>query len=408
MKDREILLEALEYCISSDALMDTDSYGDDESSKSRPIFEESPDIELAGACGVTSLLYPLTIGVTGEWAEAVRKSARVSANRFYRMLYVARYLIDGLNEQGIGCVLIKGPDTASNYQVPEYRSFGDIDILLSDGRDLNRADAVIQTLNCKKRDSQDSGHHIEYTYDGRINIELHSRAIRAIGDKTIDDRIDEIFLLNDEKVCDKSIIGASVRCLRPAYSGVFMLLHMLQHMLAAGFGIKQLCDFTVFWNNDDNTKDVGKYLELVDRLGIRHFSDTVVRACELYMGFKSATAAALIAEETKRDYASLDALAAELLDELFEAEQFGAGDGSRIVSSSSSRKRDLLRIFHAQMKENFPKMCRVWILWPVLWIVTLIIFLRNNRRIRGISAGEVIRNARKRGHLVEKMKLFEV
>ena len=111
-KDRLNLLNALRNCICGIDVKD------------------SPDINLilAGRCSVTSMLFPIADCVDAESRRAIASSAELSVNRFYKLSYVARFLIDLLQKNGIEVLLLKGPVTCSYYFVPEYRAFADVSI----------------------------------------------------------------------------------------------------------------------------------------------------------------------------------------------------------------------------------------------------------------------------------------
>jgi hypothetical protein len=59
------------------------------------------------------------------------------------------------------------------------------------------------------------------------------------------------------------------------------------------------------------------------------------------------------------------------------------------------------------MHINFPKAGKCFLLWPVLWVITLVRFLRNNKKVRDVSSRELFDNAKKRGRLVKKLHIFE-
>jgi hypothetical protein len=68
---------------------------------------------------------------------------------------------------------------------------------------------------------------------------------------------------------------------------------------------------------------------------------------------------------------------------------------------------DYIREFHHPMHLNFPKAGKCFLFWPVLWVITLVRFLRNNRRVRAVSGRELLKSAGQRGKLVKEMRLFE-
>ena len=91
--------------------------------------------------------------------------------------------------------------------------------------------------------------------------------------------------------------------------------------------------------------------------------------------------------------------------ELMEAEEFGKTRG-RMVALRGDGIFDYIREFHHQMHLNFPKAGKCFLLWPILWTITLVRFLRNNKKVRAISSKELFSSASKRGKLVKHMNLF--
>ena len=89
-----------------------------------------------------------------------------------------------------------------------------------------------------------------------------------------------------------------------------------------------------------------------------------------------------------------------------EAEEFGKSKG-RMVALSGNGLFDYVREFHHQMHLNFPKAGKVFLFWPVLWTITLVRFLRNNRKVRSVSSKELLQNAGKRAKRVKGLHLFE-
>ena len=100
-------------------------------------------------------------------------------------------------------------------------------------------------------------------------------------------------------------------------------------------------------------------------------------------------------------------MAAEFMKEVMEAEEFGKGSGERMVMMQGSSLTDYIREFHHQMHLNYPKAGRILVCWPALWIMTLIRFLRNNRKLRNVSTIKVLKKAGSRSKLMEKLRLFE-
>lgn len=93
--------------------------------------------------------------------------------------------------------------------------------------------------------------------------------------------------------------------------------------------------------------------------------------------------------------------------EILEAEEFGKSAGNRMVTLRGVRFRDFCREFHHQMCLNFPKASKCFLIWPVLWCITLVRFLRNNKKIRNQSTWSILKKARNRSREMEQLHLFE-
>ena len=62
---------------------------------------------------------------------------------------------------------------------------------------------------------------------------------------------------------------------------------MLQHYLRAGFGLKLLCDWTVFINNGIDEKQYLRFADMAADLGIYGFVDMINHVCGKYLGLNT-------------------------------------------------------------------------------------------------------------------------
>ena len=65
----------------------------------------------------------------------------------------------------------------------------------------------------------------------------------------------------------KEIMGSTLPIPGDAHHAFYLLIHMLQHFLRAGFGLKLLCDWVVLWNRGMDEKEHQTYTKLVKRAG---------------------------------------------------------------------------------------------------------------------------------------------
>ena len=95
-----------------------------------------------------------------------------------------------------------------------------------------------------------------------------------------------------------------------------------------------------------------------------------------------------------------------LLREFLDAEEFGNSNNNRMVMMTGTGFGAFIREFQHQMYLNFPKLGKCFLLWPVLWVITLFRFLRNNKRVRNTSAGEVLKEAKRRSELMKQLNIL--
>ncbi len=202
-----------------------------------------------------------------------------------------------------------------------------------------------------------------------------------------------------ENTVQADVMGVTLPILAPAYHAYELLLHMLQHFLRSGFGLKLLCDWVVFWNRESDSKQREEYLALVRESGLKGFSDMVTLLCCEYLGLPKDRV------EWMKLVGKYDVKG--FLEEILEAEEFGKSASDRMVALRGNGLFDYIREFHHQMHLNFPKGGNCLLLWPVLWAITLIRFLRNNRKIRKTSAAAILRKAGQRGRLMKQMRLWK-
>ena len=202
-------------------------------------------------------------------------------------------------------------------------------------------------------------------------------------------------------------MGVEIPVLTGGFHAFELLIHMLQHFLRAGFGVKMLLDWVLLWNKGLDEKNREIYIDLVKRCGIKGFSDIITRTCIKYLGLKRENVLWMDLFESGKTREDEEEETALFLEEMKDAGEFGRTKKERMVALRGTGPIALFREFHHQMHLNFPKAGKCFLLWPVLWIITLVKFLRNNRKLRKVSSRELLSSATKRSKFVKGMHIFE-
>jgi hypothetical protein len=334
--------------------------------------------------------------MTQAQTNAVEKrceSVLVSSNR---LLYLTDRCLKKLDEAGINAVVLKGWAAAGYYPVPELRKTGDIDILVAEG-DVQKAVEIIKKDGFREVSDQHSVHHVELANSEGIEIEAHNMFVEPFEDEAVNRLVRQYgaeMLVNTENF---DYNGYRIRRGTPAYNALSLILHMLQHYLRAGFGLKLLCDWVVFIDKGMDATEYARFAEMSESLGISGFVKMINSVCHRFLGMKLPEGMDIITDE-----GMLEAFMSDVL----EGEEFGRSGAHRMVVVHGKGLGAYFREFNHQTKLNNPKLSKIWILMPFLWVKTLIVFIINNKRVRNTKTSDILKTAGRRGKLVAKMGLF--
>jgi len=352
---------------------------------------------------VLSLLYPICegaeCGIPKSVQDVVQKAAVGVTKQSYRLLFLSKFLLYRLREAKIPVALLKGVATASYYPIAEYRKSGDVDLLLLDADKIEMCSGILTDCGCVRNENQDALHHVTFTSEAGIEVELHTLLAEPFDNRKANKYLEELVPQCVHQVQQKEIMGVTLPILKDGYHAYELLLHMLQHFLRAGFGLKLLCDWVVFWNQAHSEGECELYLKLVTESGMKGFSDMVTQVCCQYLGLNPNNVTWMGLDPT------MDS--ADFMREVLEAEEFGHSASDRMVVLRGNGLWAYVREFHHQMRLRFPKAGRCFLCWPVLWMITFVRFVNNNRKVRNVSTKEVLSKASERSKIIQKINLWK-
>lgn len=335
----------------------------------------------------------------------MEQAARRIVQQSYHLCYQTHRVVRKLEAAGVRIAVLKGCATAGVYPVPELRKSGDIDLLLLHPDQLGRAKKVLVTCGFQLLKEQVAEHHLAFSSSEGIELELHTMLAEPFDNRRINDYLDRCLNGMSNSIIRREVMGYEFPILSDGYHAFELLLHMLQHFLRSGFGLKLLCDWVVFWRKPVDPAEIRLYERLVRESRLEGFSDMVTSLCVYELGLERDCC--LLSVEKSRTRLLGRRAATAFMKEILVAEEFGKSAGDRMVVMRSTGLDAYVREFHHQMNLNFPRAGKVIPLWPVLWIVTFFWFLRNNRVVRGVSTGEILRKARERSRVMAYIHLFE-
>lgn len=360
-------------------------------------------LQLAQSHAVTAVLYDV-LESRPDFPESllgqVKKASRITVQSNYRLLFLTKYLTGFLGENGITAVTLKGAATASFYPVPEYRKSGDVDLLVPVEADYEKACLLLKEAGFRQQPHQSALHHTEFLGADGISVELHGMLAEPFESGQANQFLEKLLAQYAGHIMENTAWGVRLYQPSDAYHAFYLILHMLQHFLREGFGLKNLCDWTVFWNRETAQAEQQRFLELVQESGTGQFVRILTAVCVRFLGLSAEKAAFILTEPVQED------MMAAFLQEVLDAGEFGKSEGDRMVAMRGTGFAAYVQEFQHQMHLNYPRAGRIFVCWPVLWVLTLARFLLNNRRLHRASAWSILKKARRRSALTAQLQLF--
>lgn len=151
-------------------------------------------------------------------------------------------LIESLRKADIYTLLVKGQGLAQCYEKPLWRSFGDVDLFLSDDN-YNRAKKLLVPIASEVDKEYAREKHLGMTINGFV-VELHG-TLRSGLSSRVERGLDEIKRAAFYEGKVRSWMNGSTHVFLPNADEdvVYVFTHMLQHFFKEGLGLRQVCDW---------------------------------------------------------------------------------------------------------------------------------------------------------------------
>jgi len=315
-------------------------------------------------------------------------------------------------QQGIRLMLLKGAHLASYYPYPLslYRKSADIDLFLLDAIQKEEAVAMLQNLGFHSQEDEVMAHHLGFVNEDGISLELHLSLVEEYGDATMNARVQAFEAQMKEKVQYREILGYRFLVMDGVSLGVYTILHILQHFLRAGFGLRMLVDWVVIISYALNSSERFRLFRQLERMGLARFASLLSYVAKQYLCVSQHLLTPFVGEKWVKEgvhHFSADQIEA-FFNEICSASEFGKSSKDRMVVMQGTRFKNYLKEFHHQMHLTYPKARKKPYLWPFLYPATLIGFLVRNHTIRHVDVRSIFKKAHERSQLMEAVALFQV
>ena len=333
-------------------------------------------------------------------SESQLDQERSGVFQYYHLLFETRKYAQLLNNNDIPCVVLKGAALSRFYPIPEFRKSGDVDLLIKNKEDMDKARKLLLETGAMISSQQHAFHHLVFHIGDGIELELHTEPAEDMENAKANQVMEEA--VRTMQIQNTAVIGHIIPIPDYGHEAYYALLHMLQHFLHEGFGLKLLADWTFMWNAPHAEEEINTYRKLINQTGITGFSDMVTTVCVTYLGLNKEKGNQILFNHDISEKNMIN-----FLNDIFEAGDFGRSQNNRMLILKDTGFKTLVKEFHHQMTRNYPKSSKLIITWPALWISTLVIFLKNNKKLRNTNTRKIIVKAKERSTLLKDMKLFQ-
>lgn len=324
---------------------------------------------------------------------------------YYQIEHFTQQVVSLFEENNIPYFLLKGISLASYYPMSEYRKLGDVDIYINNPKALALAKKVLEE-NGFVDTGELSDHHITYHYTtsaiSRVYIlELHFRVVGLYQYKPANKIVDLVYQQDNVTRVPQVIHGKTYFVLSPTKYTFYMIHHMLKHYLYNGFGIRLLCDFTLYLNANYKQINFDKLHNWCQKSRILHLYEIIIQVCRTYLGLSECIDSSIIYSEEKCEQFILHVL---------KEEDMGGNDSSTLVGSGSYEKVNLFTYIkegHLQMRVRFPKLGKYPFLWPILWSITLFYFLKNTYFLRKTTLRDTLHSFSAKNQASKLIQIFD-
>ncbi len=312
-------------------------------------------------------------------------------------------LVHLLEQEQISYVIIKGTVSAYYYATPELRTFGDVDFFIEPDM-IDTVCALLETHGYTKRES-DHSCHVAFE-KGNVGFEMHF-AFTGMEDAKVGPAIRSYLadMMRYPKRLESFDSGVTP-FLAPSHDrhGLLMLLHMQQHLLNEGIGLRHLCDWAAFVNRTaDKPFWQERFLPFLESVGLCVFAAVMTKLCHLYFGTACPAWAADVSEDLCRD----------LMQDMLDGGNFGRKDKRRIFSGwmisqrNGGSIRSLWNTLHRSTADVYPIVRKMRVLHPILdaWRTCryMVLMLRKKRPTFDVVAPQVAQ----RKNLYASLHVFE-
>ncbi len=260
-------------------------------------------------------------------------------------------------EENIRFVTLKGTIIKKMYPQSDFRTMGDIDILV-DKENLKKAGDILLSMGYNSNLLDHTNHDVYYKAPV-MNVEIHHELFNSTRDS---------FATIFENTWDKTEVVTGARYkLVPDYCFGYVMAHAMGHYKWGGTGIRSFMDLYIYRKIAGHTLDMNRIRGFFEEIGEAELFDSFLELSDVWFGGKTPTDEHL-----------------KMAEYILRGGTYGTFENQVIQGMKGKSKGAYLfeRLFPnlAYMKEQFPVLKKAPVLLPVFWIVRMIKGATINRK----------------------------
>ena len=319
-------------------------------------------------------------------------------------------LSEHLRQNGIRALVVKGIVCRDLYPKPDHRCSGDEDVLCGEAQ-FRACHKAMLSFGMEPGDPSLESYEVPYVKpDSPLYIELHKTLFARNSDVFND--YNRFFEQAFERSVDVEIRGMPVATLCPTDHLFYLIIHAYKHFLHSGFGIRQVCDISLFANAYGKDVDWRYVYDHCRSIRADKFAAAILKIGEKYLAFSPEKA------HLPQFWRDIQVNEQPLLADMLQGGIYGSSDRNRVHSCNMTlnavadgkkgkkAKKNILRsVFPSaqSLEGRYRYLRRHKYLLPVAWTSRILHFAKD----REAGATDVLKTGSQRIELLKEYDIID-
>lgn len=308
-----------------------------------------------------------------------------------------RDIINCFEQNNLSYFIYKGLVCKSLYKNSEYRLSSDEDFLMKKD-DMNKAVEILKKMDFFVMSRKNSEIKL-LNMKNMLIIELHSSLL----DNYTEDNeyINSLLISQFRNPYCMNYKNISFKTFKPTYNYLILIIHLFNHFIKGGVGIRQIMDIAKFYDTYFDEINFNLIRNILERIDALYFYDAVMFICKKYFSIDC---------KTNVD----ENIAENLLSDIFEAGAYGAVNKIREHSGALTHRIaqekkgkiytaiDIIYPSDEKMKEKYPQLNKAGTSISKFRLIRLLHFAGEKDKLKAYLLG------RKRKVLLKKLRIISM